>query len=105
MAKFVLIYTGSAGMAAAPEKQKKIMAEWGAWYGKMGAAVADGGAPFGASKNITKGGVGEGPIGDAPATGYTVITADSLEAATAQCKDHPHLKHGGQVQIFQTIEM
>ena len=105
MAKFVVIYSGGMGMAADPDEQQKIMAEWGAWYGKMGPAIADGGAPFGASKNVTAEGVADGPLGDKPATGYTIITAENLEAAAAACADHPHINHGGQVQIYATIDM
>ena len=107
MAKFVVIYSGGMGMSAAPEEMEKIQGEWGAWYGKMGDAVVDGGAPFAASKNISGAGaaVADGPIGDTPATGYTVISADLLDAAVAACADHPHLNHQGQVQVFEAIDM
>ena len=106
MAKFVLIYSGGGGMGASPEEQQRIMDEWGVWYGKLGAAIVDGGAPFGASKNLQgAGSIADGPLGDAPATGYTVIEADSLDTAAAACADHPHLNHGAQVQVFETIDM
>ena len=106
MAKFVVIYSGGSGMAATPEEQERIMAEWGAWYGKLGPAIIDGGNPFGASKSIPGAGAAavDGP-GSTPATGYTIITADSLDAAAAACADHPHLSQGGQVQVFETIDM
>lgn len=105
MSRYLLLYTGGGGMEADPEEQQKIMEEWGAWYGKLGEAVVDGGAPFGASKNLTGNGVGDGPLGDTPATGYTVIEASSLDAAADASKDHPHLDHGGQVQVFECIDM
>ena len=105
MAKFLLLYSGGMGMAADPAEQEKIMAEWGAWYGKLGEAVVDGGAPFGASKHLKSDGIAEGPLGDTPATGYTVIEADSLDAAAAVSEDHPHIRHGGQVQVFECIDM
>ena len=105
MANYLLLYTGGAGMSDDPAETEKVMAEWGAWYGKMGEAVTDGGAPFGASKSVTGGGVSDGPLGDTPATGYTVISADSLDAAVAACNDHPHVSHGGQVQVFECIDM
>lgn len=105
MAKYVVLYTGGSGMAATPEEQQKIMEEWGAWYGKMGAAITDGGNAFGESKHLKGNGVEDGPLGDTPATGYTVIEADSLAAAADACADHPHLNHGGQVQVFSTIDM
>jgi hypothetical protein len=39
------------------------------------------------------------------ASGYTVIDAASLEAAAAACADHPHLKRGGKVHIFEAIDL
>jgi hypothetical protein len=105
MAKYMLLYTGGMGMAADPEEQEKIMGEWGAWYQEMGESIVDGGTPFGASKNLTDNGVGDGPLGDTPATGYTVIEADSLDAAVDASRNHPHLSHQGQVQVFEMIDM
>ena len=106
MAKYVVIYTGGSGMAATPAEQQKIMGEWGAWYGQLGDKLADWGAPFARSKHIAKPGqVQDGPLGDKPATGYTVIEADSLDAAAKLCAQHPHIGHGGQVQVFETIDM
>jgi len=106
MAKFVVVYSGGSGMSATPEEQERIMAEWGAWYGKLGASIIDGGNPFGASKHIASAGdaAADGP-GTVAATGYTIIDAGSLDAAAAACADHPHLNHGGQVHVFEAIEM
>lgn len=92
-------------MAASPEEQEEIMADWGAWYEKMGSSVVDGGAPFADSKHLTGDGINDGPLGDNPATGYTVIEADSLDAAAVACQDHPHITHGGQVQVYTCIDM
>lgn len=106
MGKYVVLYSGGMGMAADPEEQQKIMEEWGAWYGMMGENVVDGGAPFGASKHIVSAGtIADGPLGDTPATGYTVISAESLDAAASACANHPHINHGGQVQVFEWIDM
>ncbi len=105
MAKFMVLYTGGMGMEATPEDQQRIMEEWGVWYGKMGSAVVDGGSPFAQAKHITGSGIQDGPLGNTPATGYTLIEADSLEAAAAACEDHPHLNHGGQVQVFTCLDM
>lgn len=106
MAKFMVLYSGGGGMEASEEEQQRIMAEWGAWYERMGESIMDGGDPFGASKNITgTGSIGDGPLGSTPATGYTIIAADSLDAAAQACADHPHISHGGQVQVFETIDM
>ena len=104
MTNFVLVYTGG-GMPESKEERATVMAAWGAWYEGMGAAIVDGGNPFGASKHVSESGVGDGPVGSPPATGYTVISADSLDAAVTKVENHPHVKHGGQVSVYETFEM
>ena len=105
MANYMVLYSGGMGMSADPEEQQRIMAEWGVWYDKMGESIIDGGAPFADSKHLAGSGVADGPLGDTPATGYTVISADSLDAASVAVEDHPHLNHGGQVQVFTLIDL
>ena len=105
MTNYVLVYTGGGGMGMSEEEQQAIMADWNAWYGKMGAAIVDGGNPFGASKNISASGVSEGPASTPAATGYTVISAESLDDAVAKAGDHPHVKHGGEVTVYETFQV
>ncbi len=104
MTNFVLIYTGG-GIPESKEEQAQVMADWGAWYGGMGDAIVDGGNPFSNSKSITASGVSDGPVSAPPATGYTVISAESLDAAVAKAENHPHIKHGGQVSVYETFAM
>jgi hypothetical protein len=104
MTKFVLVYTGG-GMPESEEESAKVMAAWGAWYGGLGEAILDGGNPFGASKSVTADGVNDGPVSNPSPTGYTIIEADSLDDAVAKVKGHPHLGYGGQVSVFETLEM
>lgn len=104
MTNFVLIYTGGT-IPESQEEQAKVMADWGAWYEKLGASIADGGNPFSVSKHVTEAGVIDGPASSPPATGYTVISADSMDDALAKVKDHPHIKHGGQVSVYETFTM
>jgi len=104
MTNFVLLYTGG-GMPEGEEAQAAVMAAWGTWYEKMGAAVVDGGNPFSLSKSVTADGVSDGAVSSPAATGYTIISADSLDAAVAKVADHPHVKHGGQVSVYETFQM
>lgn len=104
MTNYVILYTGDT-TPDNEEDMQRIMADWGAWYGQIGDAVVDGGNPFGHSKSITDSGVHDGPYGETPATGYTIIKADSLDEACGLCENHPHIKHGGQVSVFETFEM
>lgn len=105
MTNFMVLYTGGAGMAADEAEQQRIMGEWTAWYGRVGESIVDGGSPFGESKHLAGNGIENGPLGDNPATGYTVIKADSLDAAAQLCADHPHLNDNGQVQVFECFDM
>lgn len=104
MTNFVLVYTGG-GMPESEEEGATVMAAWGKWYEGMGAAIVDGGNPFGASKHVSKDGVSDGPVSSPPATGYTIIAADSLDEAVAKLGDHPHVNYGGQVSVYETFEM
>jgi hypothetical protein len=104
MTNFVLLYTGG-GMPESEEEGAAVIAAWGAWYGRLGEAIVDGGNPFGAAKNVSADGVDDGPVSSPPITGYTIISADSLDAAVAQVQDHPHLNYGGQVSVFETFQM
>jgi hypothetical protein len=105
MANYVLIYSGGGGMGESEEVRAAIMAKWNAWYERLGAAIVDGGNPFGPSRHVGADDVGEGPASSPPATGYTVISADSLDAAVAQVQDHLHIKQGGEVTVYETFQV
>jgi hypothetical protein len=105
MTNYVLLYTGGGGMGETEEAQAAVMAEWTAWYEDLGEAIVDGGNPFSASKNISASGVSDGPVSSPHVTGYTVIAAESLDEAVNKAKNHPHIKHGGQVSIHETFQM
>ena len=104
MTNFVLVYTGG-GMPEGEEEQAAVMAAWGAWYEKLGPAIVDGGNPFGPSKNISGDGVNDGPVSSPPPTGYTIISAESLDDAVSKTQGHPHVNYGGQVSVFETFKM
>lgn len=105
MTNFVLVYSGGPGMGMSEEERQAIMGDWMTWYGQMGEAVVDGGNPFGAAKSITADGVSDGPVGSPALTGYTIISADSLDDAVAKSQNHPHLKHGGEVSVYETFQV
>jgi hypothetical protein len=102
MAKFVYLYTGGQ-MAPTPAEQEKAMQEWGAWFGTLGDSVAEMGNPFGASATVSQNGVADG--GTSRAAGYSIVTADSLDDASAKSKGCPVLASGGAVEIYEAIEM
>lgn len=104
MTNYVLIYTGG-GMPETEAEQAAVMGAWGAWYGMVGEHIVDGGNPFSHGKSVTPDGVSDRPVSAPPATGYTIISADSMDEAIAKVKNHPHLKYGGQVSVYETFQM
>jgi hypothetical protein len=102
MAKFVFAYQGGAAPET-PEEGEKVMAAWMGWFEQLGAAVVDGGAPFGASSSIDAGGTAS--AGRAGLTGYSIVEAADLTAATELGKGCPILTSGGSVDVYEAIEM
>ena len=105
MTNFVLLYNGG-GMPESEEEQAAVMAAWGAWYEAIGANLVDGGGPFSPAANTVNSdsSVGAGAVGT-QSTGYTIISADSLAAATEVAKGCPILVDGGQVSVYETMQM
>ena len=105
MAKYLLLYHGGS-MPESEEETAKVMEAWGAWYGQLGSAVADPGNPFTpAAKGVAPdGSVSDGPAGTM-ASGYTVLEAGSLDAATEMAKGCPVLRGGASISIFETFEV
>jgi len=102
MANFVLVYRGGSGMASSPEEQQAAMEAWMNWFGSLGAAVVDPGAPFGPSASIGPDG-STGNAGPSGLTGYSVVSADSVADATTKAKGCPVLSDGGSVEIYEAI--
>ncbi len=103
MTKFVYLYTGGSS-ASTPEAREQVYQAWGAWFGEQGSALVDGGNPFGGAATIAA----DGAVSmsePAVATGYSIVTADSLADATAKAKSCPIFASGGGVQIHEALEM
>ena len=103
MSKFMFAYHGGK-MPETPEEGAKMMAAWEAWYKDMGESLVDGGNPVGMSKTVSSGRVVDGG-GANPLSGYTIISADSIEAACDMAKGCPMLESGGTVEVAPVIEM
>lgn len=105
MATFLLVYTGGDPGATEEEVRQSEQA-WGAWLGKLGPALVDRGNPTRPNvKRISS----DGSIHDDPAgvtvDGYSILKADSLEAATGMATDCPVLSIGGAVTIYETVHV
>jgi hypothetical protein len=104
MANYVLVYKGG-GMAGTPEEQQQVMAAWGQWFGGLGQALVDGGNPFSGQANsiAADGSVSQGA--SSGLTGYSILKADDLAAATTMAKGCPILNSGGSIEVYETFQV
>jgi len=103
MAKYLLLYEGGP-MPETEEARATVMQAWVAWFHQLGDAVADGGNPFSpASNRITA----DGSIssGAGTASGYSILEADSLAAATDLAKGCPVLAGGASIAVYETFDV
>ena len=104
MANYMLAYTGGGAPDASPEELQKIMDAWMGWFGTLGESVVDAGNPFGPSSTIASDG-SVSPGGAAALGGYSIISAESLDAATDKAKGCPILAGGGGVEVYEVVPM
>jgi hypothetical protein len=103
MSNYVLAYRGGR-MADTDEERQAAMAAWGEWFGRLGGAVVEIGNPFAGSTSIAS----DGSVSDRAGsglTGYSVLQADSLEAASDLAKGCPVLSTGGSVDVYETLSV
>ena len=100
MKKFLAVYYGSETGpnakkwealtdAAREEREQAGMQAWGGWVEKNVKALTDVGAPLGATKRVDASGLTDTSN---ELTAYTVVEAESHEAAAKAFEDHPHLQ-------------
>lgn len=103
MTKYVYVYHGGT-MPQTPEEGEKVMAAWSAWFGTLGKAVVDAGAPFGKSTTVSASGTADSG-GANPASGYSIVEAADLNAAIAMAKGCPIISNNGSVEIAEALPM
>ncbi|MFT5225869.1 MAG: hypothetical protein ACI8XX_001621 [Polaribacter sp.] len=104
MAKFIFVYHGGT-MPETQEEGMKVMAQWQGWIGGMGDAVIDMGNPVGLSSTVHSDGSVTADGGANPVSGYSIISADDLDAASALAKGCPVFEVSGSVEVAELMEM
>lgn len=100
MANYVLVYHGGA-MPETPEEGAKVMVAWTAWFARLGDALVDGGNPASKTRRIgADGSVSDDASGP---SGYSILKADSLDAAVELAKGCPVLAGGASIQVVETF--
>jgi hypothetical protein len=107
VSKFIYLYRGPATPMEdmTEEQSSEAMAAWGKWISSLGSSLTDVGNPFGARAAVADDGTSPAP-GDL--NGYSIVEADSLEAAKGLVDNHPFLSEGKgrfSVEIFELVPM
>jgi hypothetical protein len=107
MSKFLYLYRGPATpMDSFTEEQgAEQMRLWGEWMERVGPALVDGGAPFGTRTAISDDG---STTTASEQNGYTIVEAESLDAATALTEKHPFLSEGKgrfAIDVYELVPM
>ena len=94
MASYVLTFRGQPGRTPTAEEE----ARWPAWFGQIGASIADMGNRVGQARSVGY----DGERGDV-LRGYIVITAADFDAAVAIAQGCPMLQQGGTVEVGEIV--
>jgi YCII-related domain-containing protein len=85
------------------EERKKGMAKWEAWMKRHMTSMADRGGPVGKTKRVATSGITDtrNDVG-----GYSIVQAESQEAAAALFADSPHLTMPGAIaEVMEIMSM
>jgi hypothetical protein len=102
MPSFIYAYHGGK-KPDTPEEGAAEMEKWKAWVEGLGEAMTNPGTPLGMSKTLSADGVADNG-GSNPLAGFSVVTADSIDAAIEMAKDCPFLKMGT-IEVAEMLEM
>ena len=106
--KFMALYMAPAAsiaelMQGTEQDMKDGMAAWNAWSDKNKKAIADMGAPLGKTRTVSAKGVSDTKN---EVTGFSVVEADSHDAAAKIFARHPHLQiKGATIDIMNYVNL
>ena len=109
MKKFLVLYRMDMAemqkmmASTSAEERKKGMGEWEVWMKKNMTSFANSGGPVGKTKQVAASGTTDirNDVG-----GYSIVQAESQEAAAALFTDNPHLTMpGATVEVMEITPM
>jgi hypothetical protein len=102
MASYIFAYHGGKPPKS-PEEGARFKARWRAWVEGLGAAMTNPGSLLGKSMTVSADGVSDDG-GSNPLSGFSIVTADSIEAAVQIAKRCPHVEHGT-IEVAEVKQM
>ncbi len=103
MPKYLLTYLGG-NQPATPEEGKQHFAKYMDWLSSLGAAAVSPANPLKDTHTVNPDGTVT-PGGTTSMSGFTIIEADSMEAALATAKRCPFLEIGGSLEVSELGQM
>ncbi|MEO6714632.1 MAG: hypothetical protein ABIM89_14520 [Mycobacteriales bacterium] len=108
MKRFMVLYNAPVPAAEmmsslSPEEAKAGMDAWMAWSAQTGDALVDFGMPVQAARRVTADAAAESTN---QASGYSIVQAEDVDAATALMAKHPHLQMvGASIDVLEILPM
>ncbi len=94
MPSYVLTFRGQPGRTPTAQEE----ARWPAWFGQIGASIADTGNRVGQARSVGYHGQRDDVL-----SGYIVITAADFDAAVATAHGCPILQQGGSLEVGEIV--
>jgi hypothetical protein len=85
MKKFVMLHFGFK------KPTPEIMGAWGKWFEAIKESVVDMGGHFSKGREISSEGTKDLPLGLDSITGFTIVSAESLEDAEKMAQSNPYI--------------
>ena len=102
MTSYVLTYYGEPRFKT-PEDGAKHREKFMAWLETLGDAVVNPDTPLGKTKTVRSSGVSDF-VGSNRLTGFSIVKADSMDAALAIARKCPHLEYGT-VDVAEVLDI
>ena len=103
MPQFMIAYLGTP-KPSSPEENQQHMSKYRAWLSSLGDAAVSPANPLKNTSTVNSDGSVTGG-GTSSMSGFTIIEADSEEAALSIAKACPYLDVGGSLEVSELMQM
>ena len=103
MTQYLIVYLGG-NQPSSPEEGKQHFSKYMEWLSSLGDSAVSPANPLINTSTVNTDGTVTGG-GTTTMSGYTIIEADSMEAALATAKACPFLDIGGSLEVSELVEM
>jgi hypothetical protein len=103
MSQFVIVYLGG-DKPASPEEGKQHMSKYMDWLSSLGDSAVSPANPLKNTSTVNSDGTVTAG-GTSTMSGYTIVEADSMDAALSMAKTCPFLDVGGSLEVSELMQM